>query len=535
MLHISKWKAAAILLTAFICCLFAVPNFFPESTVKRWPQWAQRSIVLGLDLQGGSHILLEVDSNDVRRQKLLALQDDVRKVLREARVGLTRAPVIRGNAVEVAIRENDLQQGLAKLRELSQPLGGFIGTAGQRTLDVENVGGGVVRLTITEPAIVERMRQVLDQSVEIIGKRVNQLGLVEPSIQRQGNDRILVQVPGLGDPQQLLNILGKTAKLTFRLVDTSMPVEQALQGRPPPESEIVYGSPAEGRRPYLLEKRVIVSGEELTDAQPGFDQRTNEPIVSFKFNTSGARKFGQVTQENVGRPFAIVLDDEVISAPVIREPILGGSGQISGSFTVESANNLAILLRAGALPAKLTVIEQRVVGAGLGQDSIEKGRLASYFGAALVVVFMVATYGLFGVFASIAVAVNVGMIFGILSLLNATLTLPGIIGIVLTIGIAVDSNVLIYERIREEVRTGRTPITAIDAGFTRALATILDSNITTFIAAAVLFFFGSGPVRGFAVTLGIGIITTVFTAFTLTRLIVAWWVRWERPRQLAIS
>jgi len=535
MLYISKWKALAILLTAGIVCLFAVPNFFPEAMVKRWPDWAQRHIVLGLDLQGGSHILLEVDANDVRRQKLLALQDDVRRILRTERIGLTSAPVIRGNSVEVRIRENDLQQGLTKLRELSQPLGGFAGTTGQRSLDVENAGGGLVRLTPTEPAILERIRQVVDQSVEIIGKRVNQLGLVEPSIQRQGNDRILVQVPGLGDPQQLLDILGKTAKLTFRLVDGSMPAEQALQGRPPPESEIVYGSKAENRQPYLLEKRVIVSGEELTDAQPSFDQRTSEPVVNFKFNTSGARKFAQVTQENVGRPFAIVLDDEVISAPVIREPILGGRGQISGNFTVESANNLAILLRAGALPAKLTVIEQRVVGAGLGQDSIEKGQRASYFGAALVVVFMVATYGLFGVFASIAVGVNVGMIFGVLSLLNATLTLPGIIGIVLTIGIAVDSNVLIYERVREEVRTGRTPITAIDAGFTRALATILDSNITTFIAAAVLFFFGSGPVRGFAVTLGIGIVTTVFTAFTLTRLIVAWWIRWARPRQLAIS
>jgi len=535
MLYISKWKALAILLTAGIVCLFAVPNFFPEAMVKRWPDWAQRHIVLGLDLQGGSHILLEVDANDVRRQKLLALQDDVRRILRTERIGLTSAPVIRGNSVEVRIRENDLQQGLTKLRELSQPLGGFAGTTGQRSLDVENAGGGLVRLTPTEPAILERIRQVVDQSVEIIGKRVNQLGLVEPSIQRQGNDRILVQVPGLGDPQQLLDILGKTAKLTFRLVDGSMPAEQALQGRPPPESEIVYGSKAENRQPYLLEKRVIVSGEELTDAQPSFDQRTSEPVVNFKFNTSGARKFAQVTQENVGRPFAIVLDDEVISAPVIREPILGGSGQISGNFTVESANNLAILLRAGALPAKLTVIEQRVVGAGLGQDSIEKGQRASYFGAALVVVFMVATYGLFGVFASIAVGVNVGMIFGVLSLLNATLTLPGIIGIVLTIGIAVDSNVLIYERVREEVRTGRTLITAIDAGFTRALATILDSNITTFIAAAVLFFFGSGPVRGFAVTLGIGIVTTVFTAFTLTRLIVAWWIRWARPRQLAIS
>src|SRR6266481_6008186 len=457
MLYISKWKAAAILLTALICCLFAVPNFFPESMVKRWPAWAQRHIVLGLDLQGGSHILLEVDANDVRRQKLLALQDEVRRVLREARIGLTRAPIIRGNSVEVVIRESDLQQGLAKLRELSQPLGGFVGSTGARSLDVENAGGGVVRLTPTEPALLERTRQVIDQSVEIIGRRVNAMGLVEPSIQRQGNDRVLVQVPGLGNPDELIKVIGTTAKLTFRLVDTSMPVEQALQGRPPPESEIVYGSEAERSQPYLLDKRVIVSGEELTDAQPGFDQRTSEPIVSFKFNTSGARKFAQVTQENVGRPFAIV------------------------------------------------------------------------------VIFMVMTYGLFGIFASIAVAINVGMIFGILSLLNATLTLPGIIGIVLTIGIAVDSNVLIYERIREEVRTGRTPITAIDAGFTRALATILDSNITTFIAAAVLFFFGSGPVRGFAVTLGIGIVTTVFTAFTLTRLIVAWWVRWARPRQLAIS
>jgi preprotein translocase subunit SecD len=535
MLYISKWKATAILLTAFVCCLFAVPNFFPEKTVQRWPAWAQRHIVLGLDLQGGSHILLQVDANDVRRQKLQALQDDVRKLLREARVGLTRAPVIRGNSVEVIVRESDVQQALTKLRELSQPLGGFLGSSGQRSVDIESAGGGLIRLSVPEPAILERTRQVVDQSVEIIGRRVNALGLVEPSIQRQGIDRVLVQVPGLGDPQELIKVIGTTAKLTFRLVDTSMSVEQALQSRPPPESEIVYGSKAENRQPYLLEKRAIVSGEELTDAQPGFDQRTSEPIVSFKFNTSGARKFAQVTQENVGRPFAIVLDDEVISAPVIREPILGGSGQISGSFTVESANNLAILLRAGALPAKLTVIEQRVVGAGLGQDSIEKGKMASYFGAALVVIFMVLTYGLFGVFASIAVAINVGMIFGVLSLLNATLTLPGIIGIVLTIGIAVDSNVLIYERIREEVRTGRTPITAIDAGFTRALATILDSNITTFIAAAVLFFIGTGPVRGFAVTLGIGIVTTVFTAFTLTRLIVAWWVRWARPRQLAIS
>jgi preprotein translocase subunit SecD len=342
-------------------------------------------------------------------------------------------------------------------------------------------------------------------------------------------------VPGLGDPKRLIELVGKTAKLDFRMVDETMTPEQALGSRPPPESEILYGSSREGRLPYVIEKRILVSGADLTDSQPSFDQRTSEPVVSFRFNSGGARKFAAATAENVGKRFAAVLDNEVITAPVIREPILQGSGQISGSFTIESANDLAILLRAGALPAPLTIIEQRVVGAGLGQDSISKGRDASYYGAALVVVFMVVVYGLFGVFASVAVAINVAMIFGVLSLLNATLTLPGIIGIVLTIGIAVDSNVLIYERIREEVRTGRTPITAIDAGFTRALATILDSNITTFIAAAVLFFIGTGPVRGFAVTLGIGIITTVFTAFTLTRLMVAWWVRWVRPQQLAIS
>jgi preprotein translocase subunit SecD len=305
-------------------------------------------------------------------------------------------------------------------------------------------------------------------------------------------------------------------------------------GRVPPDSELLYGTKAENNQPYLIEKRVVVSGEDLTDAQPGFDQRTSEPIVTFRFNSNGARRFAQATQENVGRPFAIVLDNEVISAPVIREPILGGSGQISGNFTIEQANDLAILLRAGALPAPLTIIEERTVGPGLGQDSIEKGKLAAYVGTLMVVIFMFLTYGLFGLFANIAVAINVAMIFGVLSLLNATLTLPGIAGIVLTVGIAVDSNVLIYERIREEVRAGKSAIMAIDAGFTRALATIMDSNITTFIAAAVLFYIGTGPVRGFAVTLGIGIITTVFTAFTLTRLIVATWVRLRRPRVVPI-
>jgi len=534
MLYFTRWKATAILLTAFLVCLFAVPNFLPEKMVQSWPKWAQRHVVLGLDLQGGSHILLEVDSNAVRKEKLEALRDDVRRVLRDARVGYTGL-VVRGNSVEVRIREgSNFDQAVEKLRELSQPLGGILGSStGQRTLDVTTEAGSLVRLTVTDPAIVERIRQSVEQSIQIIERRVNELGTVEPLIQRQGTDRILVQVPGLQDPTQLKIILGKTAKLDFRMVDVAMPAEQAAQGRLPPDDEILY-SASTPKTPYLVEKRILVSGGDLTDAQPGFDQRTNEPVVNFRFNTSGARKFAQVTQENVGKPFAIILDNEVISAPVIREPILGGSGQISGSFTVESANQLAVLLRAGALPAPLTIIEERTVGPGLGQDSIAKGKISSYVGAAMVILFMLVTYGLFGLFANVAVAINVAMIFGVLSMLNATLTLPGIAGIVLTVGIAVDSNVLIYERIREEVRGGRTPINAIDAGFSRALATILDSNITTFIAAAVLFYIGTGPVRGFAVTLGIGIITTVFTAFTLTRLIVAYWVRWRRPQRVPI-
>jgi preprotein translocase subunit SecD len=530
MLFFTRWKAAAILLTALVVCLCAVPNFFPDHVIRQWPSWAQRHIVLGLDLQGGSHLLLEVDSAAVRKEQLQAINDDVLRVLRQARIPFT-GRAVRGGGVEVRItRDTDLDTALTKLRELSQPVTGFAGTTGARTITV-SANGSTITLSPTEPAITERVRQAVDQSIQIIERRVNELGLVEPTIQREGADRVLVQVPGLQDPSRLKEILGKTAKLDFRMVDVSTSPEQADQARAA-DSEVLPGEKS-GEK-YLIEKRVLVSGADLTDAQPGFDQRTNEPVVNFRFNSAGARKFAEVTQANVGKPFAIVLDNKVISAPVIREPILGGSGQISGSFTVQSANDLAILLRAGALPAPLTIIEERTVGPGLGQDSINAGERAAYVGAALVLIFMFVTYGLFGLFANIAVAINVAMIFGVLSLLGATLTLPGIAGIVLTVGIAVDSNVLIYERIREEVRAGRTAINAIDAGFSRALATILDSNITTFIAAAVLFYIGTGPVRGFAVTLGIGIITTLFTAFTLTRLIVAYWVRMWRPRVVPI-
>ena len=532
MLYFTRWKALAIILTALVVCLCAVPNFFSEARVKTWPVWAQRHIVLGLDLQGGSYLLLEVDSNYVKKEKLDQVRDDVRRVLRENKIGYTGLAV-RADSTEVRVKDTDLPTALTKLRELSQPLGGLLGSSGQRSLEISDGGGGLIRLAVPQAAITERIRQTIEQSIQIVERRVNQLGTVEPVIQRQGTDRILVQVPGLQDPTRLKDLLGKTAKMEFRMVDSTVPPDQAQQGRVPADSDVLMSSTSP-KVPYVIKKQVLVSGGDLTDAQPGFDQRSGEPIVSFRFNTSGSRKFAVATSENVGQPFAIVLDNEVISAPVIREPITGGSGQISGSFTVQAANDLAILLRAGALPAPLTVIEERTVGPGLGQDSIEKGELAAYVGSILVIVFMLLTYRLFGVFANIAVAINVAMIFGVLSLLNATLTLPGIAGIVLTVGIAVDSNVLIYERIREELRGGRNAISAIDAGFRRALSTILDSNITTFIAAAVLFYIGTGPVRGFAVTLGIGIITTVFTAFTLTSLIVAGWVRWKRPKTVPI-
>jgi preprotein translocase subunit SecD len=533
MLYFTRWKALAIILTALVVCLCAVPNFFPEARVKTWPSWAQRRLVLGLDLQGGSYLLLEVDSNYIKKEKLDAVRDDVRRSLREAKIGYTGL-ASKGDSVEVRItKDTDLPAAVTKLRELSQPMGGLLGSNGQRSLEVSDAGGGIVRLTVTPAAVTDRIRQTIEQSIQIVERRVNELGTVEPLIQRQGQDRILVQVPGLQDPTRLKALLGQTAKMDFRMVDSTVSPEQAQAGRLPPDSELLQSSEP-GHPPSVVKKQVLVSGGDLTDAQAGFDPRTSEPVVNFRFNTAGARKFSQATSENVGQPFAIVLDNKVISAPVIREPITGGSGQISGNFTVQTANDLAILLRAGALPAPLTIIEERTVGPGLGQDSIDKGELAAYVGSIMVIVFMLLTYRLFGVFANIAVAINVAMIFGVLSLLNATLTLPGIAGIVLTVGIAVDSNVLIYERIREELRGGRTAISAIDAGFKRALSTILDSNITTFIAAAVLFYIGTGPVRGFAVTLGIGIITTVFTAFTLTRLIVAGWVRWKRPQSVPI-
>jgi preprotein translocase subunit SecD len=398
-----------------------------------------------------------------------------------------------------------------------------MGGGGQAAMTLVEDQDGLVTLSITDAGVTEKIRKAIDQAIEVLRRRIDALGTTEPNIQRQGIDRILVQVPGLQDPKRLKDILGTTAQLEFRMV--------AEGNSNSPDVEMLPQTEA-NQPPLPIEKRVIVQGEDLIDAQPGFDQRTSEPIVNFKFNIRGAQRFGTATSESVGRALAIVLDKKVISAPRIQTAITGGQGQISGRFTVEAANNLAILLRAGALPAPLTIVEERTVGPGLGQDSINAGKIAAYVAAVLVVGFMFVTYGLFGFFANIALIIHVVLIFAMMSLIGTTLTLPGIAGIVLTIGTAVDSNVLIYERIREEARQGRSMIASLDAGFTRAFATIVDSNVTMFIAAAILFFLGSGPVRGFAVTMVFGIVTTVVTAVTMTRMMIALWYTRARPQKL---
>lgn len=533
MLRFSRPYAVSIVAVTLFGILLALANFMPKSITDYLPFDVPR-IVLGLDLQGGSHMLLAVDANAVRKDRIEALRDDVRRVFNEAPRIRYSGLVVKGDGVQVRLRDpQDASRARERLNQLTQEAGSAL-SLGPSVQDaiIEETELGFFAIRKTEEGLNERIRTAVDQSIEIVRRRIDQLGTTEPSIQRQGRDRILIQVPGLQDPEQLRRILGQTAKLTFRLVDESMSAEQAAQTGTPGESDVLPSS--DGQQKYLIQKRVIISGEDLIDAQPGFDDRSNEPIVSFRFNLNGARRFAAVTAENVGRPFAIVLDNKVISAPVIREPITQGAGQISGQFTSQSANELAILLRAGALPAPLIPLEERTVGPGLGADSITAGKIAAIVATILVAGFMFAAYGFLGLLANIALLVHVAFTFAGLSLLGATLTLPGIAGIVLTIGMAVDSNVLIYERIREEARAGRSPLSAIEAGFTKAIGTIWDANITQFIATVILFFVGTGPVRGFAITLGIGIITTVFTAVTLVRLMVSTWVRVARPSQIKL-
>jgi SecD/SecF fusion protein len=533
MLHFARWKTVMIWLTVGLAVLFTAPNFFSKEQLASMPDWLpKRTMPLGLDLQGGSHLLLQVERDALVTDRVNTVRDDVRRLLREAKVEYSG---LAAGKQDVRVKINDVAK-VADARTALAPLfvpanATLLGAGNVIEVELSETGGGALDLKLTDSGLDYRINSAANQSVEVVGRRVNELGTTEPLIQRQGNDRILVQVPGLQDPQRLKDILGQTAKLTFQMVDESMSVEDAVNGRPPAGSEILY-SQDDPPVPYLIENRVIVSGENLVDAQAAFDQQTSEPLVSFRFDTKGAQRFGQATQQNVGKLFAIILDKEVISAPVIREPILQGTGQISGNFTVEGANDLAVLLRAGALPATLTVIEERTVGPGLGADSINAGVIASAIAGVLVVAFMLVAYGFLGVIANIALAANVAMVIAVLSVMGATLTLPGIAGIVLTVGMAVDSNVLIYERVREERRMGKSFIQSMDQGFSRALATIVDSNLTTFIAAAVLFFLGSGPVKGFAVTLAVGIITTVFTAFTFTRWMVAIWIKRQKPKEI---
>ena len=518
MVYFAKWKMVLVLAICALGLAFAVPTFLSRDQANALPAWLpNQQVSLGLDLQGGSHLLLEVDSKAVIREYLESLVDTMRIELRKARIRYQGLGV-EGNAAKVTIKDP------AKTEQARQLL---------RALDADTettTDGNRIFLTLTEKTIRDRKVAAVQQSIEIVRRRVDETGTREPTIQRQGDDRILVQLPGLDDPERIKRLLGKTAKMTFHLIDNRNSVEAAKAGKMPPGSRLLSSDDVD----YLIRKRVMVSGDTLIDSQPSTDGRTNEPVVTFRFDTAGAKRFGLATSKNVGKLFAIVLDGKVISAPVIREPILGGSGQISGSFTFQSAQDLALLLRAGALPAPLTILEERSVGPGLGADSIAAGKIASILGMIAVLVFMAAAYGQFGFMADVALVVNMVLILGVLSFLQATLTLPGIAGIVLTIGMAVDANVLVFERIREEVRSGRTPISAVDTGYSRAFTTIIDANLTTLIAALLLYVFGSGPVRGFAVTLSIGIVTSMFTAIMLTRLLVVTWLRRTKPEVLQL-
>ena len=534
MLYFSRWKTILIWLTVLIGLVYAAPNVLPRNVTDAMPDfWPKESVTLGLDLQGGSYILLQIDRQSLIQERLQAVQDEVRQFLRNGRVGYS-AISAKDRVVTVRLRDpSQAEAAREALRPLTQSISSGLMSGGSvAEVAIAEPQSGVLTASLTDEGVQYRISTAVTQSIEVVRRRVDELGTTEPVIQRQGEDRIMVQVPGLGDPQRLKELLNQTAKLTFQLVDQSENAEQVAKGgRVPPGSQLLYTTD-NPPQPILVRNQVMVSGENLTDAQAGFDPQTNEAVVNIRFDSQGAQRFGRVTQANVGKPFAIVLDNKVLSAPVIRTAILGGQAQISGSFTVQTANDLAVLLRAGALPATLDIIEERTVGPGLGADSIAAGEIAGIIGAIAVVFFMLAAYGFLGIVANIALAANVILLFAILTVIGATLTLPGIAGIVLTVGMAVDSNVLIYERIRDERRQGRAVVQAIDSGFKKALATILDANITTLIAAVVLFFLGSGPVRGFAVTLAIGIITTIFTAFTLTRWLVAAWVRSRRPREL---
>jgi len=526
MLVISRWKALAVFLICLVGIAFAAPNLISAERAEMLPKWLpHQQINLGLDLQGGSHLLLEVDIDAVIRERLTNMLDGIRAVARQQRLALLNLAIEGKDAISFRARDGvQAEQARNAIRET-------VGTAQMTTAEDGRI---VVRLNPLE--LQEQRRSALAQSIEIIRRRVDELGTKEPTIQAQGQDRILVQLPGIRDPERIKALIGKTAKLSFHLLDTATPPEAAAAGTVSPDSMVIQGEGDNGGPPrtYVVKRRIMVSGDRLTDAQPGSNSQSGEWIVNFRFDSIGARQFGEVTRQNVGQPLAIVLDNRVISAPVIREPILGGSGQISGNFTVRSATDLAVLLRAGALPAPLKILEERTVGPDLGSDSIEAGQMACIIAYALIFLLMIVSYGLFGMVANLALLLNIIFTLGIMSPLGATLTLPGIAGMVLGLAMAVDANVLIYERMREEVGRGHSPFPACDLAFQRAYITILDSNLTTLIAGLFLYVFGTGPVRGFAVTLSIGIACSMFTSITVTRMVIAGWLHWRRPKELPL-
>ncbi len=552
------WKRVVVWAVVLVGLILAAPNLFysrvethndaasaiakaeklggaatPDQTAALavWPAWAPSGLVnLGLDLRGGAHLLAEVKLADVYKQRMDAFWPDARDALKEVRDAtgpVKRKPAPDGTLRITLTNPEGMPAALAKLQGLTANVVSLTG-AGQKDMDIVADGGDIV-ITLSDAEKAATDTRTMQQSLEIIRRRVDAAGTREPSIQRQGADRILIEVPGIGSAEELKAIIGTTAKLTFNTVIGQGSDKAANPGvgnllLPASDKQGLY---------YTVEEAPVVTGDDLVDAQPSFDQN-GRPAVSFRFDTSGARKFGEYTGAHVGEPFAIVLDKQVISAPTIQTAITGGSGIITGNFTVEGSTNLAVLLRAGALPAEMTFLEERTVGPELGQDSIDAGQIAAITGMVLVGVFMQASYGIFGFFANITLVISMGIIFGILSMIGGTLTLPGIAGLVLTIGTAVDANVLVYERIREELRHAKTAARAIELGYERATSAIVDANVTTLITSIVLYFFGAGPVRGFAVALFIGIITSVFTALFVTRLIIQVWFNWRKPKTLIV-
>jgi len=524
MVQLSKWRIILIAVVCALGILYALPNLLGRDTLTamraKLPSWAPVNTVnLGLDLRGGSHLLLEVDMKSVVTEKLNGLLESTRSELRKANIGYTNLAV-DGRTFVVTVRDAAQADAAREAVRKFDP----------KTLKAD-VDGNKVTASFTDEAVIAWTNQSVEQSIEIIRRRIDETGTKEPAIQRQGSDRVLLQLPGVENPEHVKRLLGQTAKLTFQMVDAAANPADVMAGKVPASSMRLPMAENPGQF-MAIQRRVLVGGDTLTDSQATL--QNGQAVVSFRFNSDGARRFAQATKENVGKPFAIVLDNKIISAPVIREPITGGAGIISGSFTVQSANDLALLLRAGALPAPLNVIEERTVGPGLGADSIVAGKYAAFAGFALVVALMFGCYGLFGAFAVIALLFNVAMMFAAMSVLGATLTLPGIAGIVLTIGMAVDANVLINERIREEQASGRSVISAIDAGYSRAFVTIFDSNLTHVIAGSLMFVLGSGPVRGFAVTLCLGIITSFFSAIEISRMLIIFWMRKTKPKTIPI-